>query len=112
MQLFRLLCVKCSGKTNLLQAYRIWDSHNSEYEEFCLLEQCRAVNWKSTNTSEEYVACVFRVKQAVLATSFHTGSLLGLFFWNVDFNRLHGVISQKSELFVADLYTILNVKPY
>jgi hypothetical protein len=76
--------------------YRIWGSHSGDYEEFYIFfDKRHAVGWKSTDVSEGSRAIcftlVFRLTSTInMETSFSEMS--------VDFNGLHGVISQKTEL--------------
>jgi hypothetical protein len=56
----------------------------------------------STNVLEEHIASIFRVKAALLATCFHTGFLLGLFFDTED----GGDMSQKIVLFKYECYVL------
>jgi hypothetical protein len=61
-----LLCLEMFNDLLLHQLILIvqdFISHNTDYEEFCLLG-CNAVDgrWKPTNVSEEYVTFIFRSK--------------------------------------------------
>jgi hypothetical protein len=90
---------------NVQQTYRILRSHTGGYEEFHPLRYTgRVVRWKSTNVSEKHVAssCLLPTTSWFLAWPIlrpwkwkrHVPPKRRLFF-----NGLHGVISQKKEVF-------------
>jgi hypothetical protein len=74
--------------------------------------QCRVVCWKSTDVLEEHVAPIFMVKESC-SSWFLAWLILWPWRWRrwhvppkcrSTFNTLHGVISQKIELFIACTY--------
>jgi hypothetical protein len=83
----------------------------------CNLTQCHAVHWKSTIFRAEEVKQETGMKHA--ASKLHAGALVGLFpprRWRghvplkcqLDFNVLHGFISQKTELFITTAFRTSN----